>query len=124
MLVAEIILEGWDHYTEIGHRKGTSVVWYMMPGGEILTHEFKRKADNHDMSPHGHESRAIAVGRIDPVQRKISVRTPLAAGNSFVMIPDAKLAFIRKRLERLYPDYEIWYFGNGAQDIRRIDEPS
>jgi hypothetical protein len=114
------VREGWDHYTEIGHKKG-NVVWYMMPDGKLITHEYKTKRDNHDMSPDGHESRAIAVGRIDNTQNKISVRTALAPGNAYYMIPEVKLDFIRRHLERDYPDYEIWYFGNAATDIRRID---
>jgi hypothetical protein len=115
------VLESWDHYTQIGHKKGHALVWYLLPGGKLLTHPFTRKKDNHDMDADGPESQSIAVGRIDTKQKKISVRTPLAPGNSFFMLSAAKLDYIRNRLERDYPDYEIWYFGNAATDIRRID---
>jgi hypothetical protein len=115
------LFETWDHYTAIGHTRGSSIVWYMMPGGKMIQHPFLGRRSNHDGSAEGDESRAIAVGRIDPKKRKISVRTPLAPGNSFIFLSEPKLAFIRKQLERDYPDYEIWYFGHGASDIRRID---
>lgn len=115
MLLLELF-ENWDHYTEFGHEKG-SLLYYVMPGGKIVTDEVRGRA-YHKEEP---ESKALAVGRIDPVAKKISVRPPLAPGNMWYMIPEAKLEYIRKRLERAYPDYEIWYFGNSAKEIRRID---
>jgi soluble P-type ATPase len=111
---------GWNVYTGIGHAKG-SIVYYILPGGKIVSHEYKTTKNNHDASVDGLESKAIAVGRIDQAAKKISVRTPLAPGNSWAFIPQAKLDFIAKKLEKSYPGYEIWYFGNGATDIRRID---
>lgn len=118
----EDITEDWDHYTEFGHKKGSSIVWFMLPGGKIIEQTYNSKRNNHDVTDAGGlESQSIAVGRIDPKEMKISVRTPLAPNNSFFYIPEAKLEYIAKVLERRYPDYEIWYFGNAATDIRRID---
>jgi hypothetical protein len=122
-IITESINEGWGHYTAIGHDKGSSIVWYMLPGGKVILKPFNGKKDNHDGGDgEGLEGTAIAVGRIDPKQKKISVRTPLAPGNSFIQIAQAKLDYIAKKFTRKYPDYEIWYFGNAATDIRRIDE--
>jgi hypothetical protein len=114
------IAEGWDHYTEIGHKAGSSTVWYMLPGGKIETAEFPRKGKKYNHQEEI-EVKAIAVGRIDPKQNKISIRPPLAPGNSFYSLTDRKLEFVVSRLERAYPDFEIWYFGEAATDIRRVD---
>lgn len=115
------LAEDWDHYTEFGHTRGSSIVYFMLPGGKIVEHPYTTKEDGHDVfDREGMEAKSLAVGRIDPKKMKISVRTPLAPGNCHFYIPQAKLDFIAGKLKRRYPEYEIWYFGRGATDIRQI----
>jgi hypothetical protein len=113
----EELEEDWDDYLRIGHKKG-STVYYMMPGGKLITHEYNGKKDNHDQN--GPEMTAICVGRIDNTTKEISIRTPLAPGNSWYYIPEAKMEFIIRKLSRQFPGYSLWYFGNAASDIRKV----
>ena len=78
-----IELTGWDTYTSFGHTKKTCDVWYLRNNGELQIFPYLAVKDGHDLLDI--EGDSIAVGRIDNKKKKISIRTPLAPGNSWAL---------------------------------------
>jgi hypothetical protein len=128
--------ESWDNYQEIGHFRGAKL-WYLLKGGKLIVddvgymmhgatpEDFETASQERDgLENHNPdvEEKTLAVGRIDDLRKKISIRTPLAPGNSYFDLPERTIEFAAKKLRQRYPDYEIWYFGKGASEIRQIME--
>jgi len=132
----DVIHESWDNYQEIGHYRGAKL-WYLLKGGKLIVddvgymmvgatpEDFESVSDERDgLMNHNPEieENTLAVGRIDDLRKKISIRTPLAPGNSYFDLPERTIEFAAKKLRQQYPEYEIWYFGKGASEIRQIME--
>lgn len=131
-----MIHESWDNYQEIGHYRGAKI-WYLLRGGKLIVDDVgymmhgatpedfetaRQERDGLENHNPDVEEKTLAVGRVDDLRKKISIRTPLAPGNSYFDLPERTIEFAAKKLRQRYPDYEIWYFGKGASEIRQIME--
>jgi len=109
-------------YYDIGHYAGPqNRVWYISKNGRFSSRPMLTKNVVHQVK----EGDYLAVGRIDGDHAAISVRHVYVTQPDGRQIPQPISPLDWRRiirlLQRQYPGYAIWYFGDGYARPQRMD---
>ena len=105
------LLQLLEHnYMRHGHND-QSEIWYLMKGGKLVV---EPRADS--MHKPDVELDTLATGRVDHHKKTISIRVPKGQ-NPYEPLPERVIKFTVNKLKAKYPDYSVFFFGQGKPQL-------